>query len=275
VKVEDSVEIQKNPIIESTAKRHHHNKPFPHNNNNHHHPNPTSKNYLNKKKSIEKDRSSSSTSLSPIPPLSVNTCPNCNARILEKPTNAGCNKRSLRKQSAAEVPFSKYRPSFWFLHHPLSMDPEESSSNLHRKRDDEQNGDGADDDDDQPRDSLEDTQVRGAGRQAGENYADKDGEEDNGELSREDLLRFLLSNSSGGRQYQFLQHQLQQQHHHQQQQHYAGGGGGGPHFHREVSASSSLHGAVGGMGLEPIMDASFQDDFDDIHSDYQWFTESG
>ena len=27
--------------------------------------------------------------------------------------------------------------------------------------------------------------------------------------------------------------------------------------------------------VEPIMDASFQDDFDDIHSEYQWFTESG
>lgn len=128
-----------------------------------------------------------------------------------------------------------------------SMDPE--NVDLHRKRVDHGNGDGNnDDDDDHPKDSLEDTQPP-------IHHDFEDDEEDNGdELSREELIRFLLANSAGSRSsLQFLQQQLLQT------------GGGGQH--------GSMHGAVG--GLEPIMDASYQDDFDDIHSDYQWFTESG
>lgn len=161
---------------------------------------------------------------------------------------------------------SRRNPIFWLL----SMEPGED---LHRKRDNCGRRQD-DDDDDQPRDSLEDSQpvLDVADDDEDEEEEDIDYGEGEEEMSREDLIRFLLANSAGiggggaaaaMQSYQFLQQQLLQY-----QQHQSGAMGGGPH--------SSLHGAVGGgVGLEPIMDASFQDDFDDIHSDYQWFTESG
>lgn len=295
---------QKNTIIQSASsnkQRHYHNKTFfLHNNNNssadssksdNNNTDKTnysscSKNYLNLNKNLQESSLSSSTSTSRSIPIqkkkitfATSPLPNGNRK-----SSSGCPNCCKNRSAAEAVNPEKFQRKSILRRPPstLSMEPGEHTD-LHRKRVDRNNGGGGsndagtvtaslDDDDDQPRDSLEDTQPV-LHYDDGENDDEDVEDNDNGdELSREDLIRFLLANStgvsSGGsgalQSYQFLQQQLLQ--------HQGGGGGamggfGGP--------LTSMHGAVGGVGLEPIMDASFQDDFDDIHSDYQWFTESG
>lgn len=280
-------ESQKNTIIDSTKVDYYHNKAFflhnNHNNNNNRNPGRiSSKNhYLNKKNNnTSEERTFPLKNPFPVKnkdSLGAPACSNCTKNRRESSGSTRASDTNDNSQTRNNY-IGKGSKLFWFLH-PLSMAAAhpESSSDFHRKRAGDNGGD--DDDDDQPRDSLEDAHLRakyagaGCGGREMEDLGDEDDDDEEGldGLNREDLIRFLIANSGGRQGYQQNYHyqQLQQQLLHQQLQYNNPGG------HYGVSASSSLHGAVGGMGLEPIMDASFQDDFDDIHSDYQWFTESG